>query len=102
MTDIIIILIYGAFMLIAVKEGKLKMRKPKISKFLEPVQHKYPTLGIFLGVPQGRIKELEVFAGNSSRCLEKMLEIYIREKDPDVESLVEAVANVRMKALSDT
>ena len=89
-------------LMFAAKNNTFSMERMDLNLLLEEIKHKYYTLGIGLGITSGTIKIIEKYAGDCSRCLNEMLAKYIREKSPDVDALVKAIASIRKRNLSDT
>ena len=86
---------------IFIAANEIELNEKEVVNLLKSLKYKYATLALYLDVPYSTVKGLEKFTGDCGQCLYNMLEIYLREKSPSVDSLCQAMEEIEMKKLSD-
>lgn len=78
----------------------VELKLSVLLKELQECKAKYSMLGVFLGLKPELIHEFEAFRGDSEGCLLELLDIYVRDKSPNMEEVCEAVDQVGHANLS--
>ena len=61
---------------------------------LETCKHNYSKLGISLDVSYDKIEEFEKYKGDCSQCLIDVLDVYLKEKNPNLEEICQALEKI--------